>query len=339
MTGKYLIIDRYGVVLGVKEGRFILRTKEKNKWVTLADAAPPEIDSIIIATDGASITSSAVMLAAEHGIDLVFLTWKGPIARTISATYGSTAWLWLEQLKQATDRARRTELSASFVEGKIRNQATLLRIFRKVEEAAGRRKPELRRTVDELMKYIKQLNRTADLAEVAQLEAAAARAYWEGVRSLLPRSLGFTKRLKKWSLPNNQKPDPFNSALNIGYSILAKEVWRAVFIAGLNPYIGFLHEKRPGRMSLVYDLMEEFRPVAVDRPIIKLARKNPSALKPLKEKNTERSRKAARLVSSTVIKHIRETKPPIKNLIMTQARTLAKSIRTSTSYTPYIMKY
>ncbi len=122
------------------------------------------------------------------------------------------------------------------------------------------------------MSYVRQLRSVRDWRKAAQVEAAAARRYWEGIATIIPKELGFTKRLKRWSLPEGEKPDPFNTALNIGYAALAKEVWRAVFIAGLNPYIGYLHEKRPGRLSLVYDLMEEFRPIAVDKPIIKLAR-------------------------------------------------------------------
>ena len=38
--------------------------------------------------------------------------------------------------------------------------------------------------------------------------------------------------------------------------------------AGLDPYIGFLHADRPGRRSLALDLMEELRPVVVDRFVL-----------------------------------------------------------------------
>lgn len=39
---------------------------------------------------------------------------------------------------------------------------------------------------------------------------------------------------------------------------------------GLDPYVGFLHRDRPGRLSLALDLMEEFRPVLGDRFVLKL---------------------------------------------------------------------
>lgn len=37
---------------------------------------------------------------------------------------------------------------------------------------------------------------------------------------------------------------------------------------GLDPYVGFLHRPRPGRISLALDLMEELRTVIADRFVI-----------------------------------------------------------------------
>ena len=39
---------------------------------------------------------------------------------------------------------------------------------------------------------------------------------------------------------------------------------------GLDPYVGFLHQDRPGRPSLALDLMEELRAVFVDRLVLSL---------------------------------------------------------------------
>jgi CRISPR-associated protein Cas1 len=62
--------------------------------------------------------------------------------------------------------------------------------------------------------------------------------------------------------------------LNYGYGILEGEVWRAVHYAGLDPYGGFLHVDRPGRPSMVLDLMEEFRQQVVDKSVFALVAKN-----------------------------------------------------------------
>ncbi|MBU1487208.1 CRISPR-associated endonuclease Cas1 [bacterium] len=64
--------------------------------------------------------------------------------------------------------------------------------------------------------------------------------------------------------------DLVNSALNYGYGILYGRSINAIIQAGLNPMAGFLHSYQPTKPVLVYDLVEEFRPLAVDRGIFTL---------------------------------------------------------------------
>jgi len=88
-------------------------------------------------------------------------------------------------------------------------------------------------------------------------EGEASRIYWKGVSRILPREIGF-----------ENPSDPFNIALNYLYSILASEVWFAIELAGLDPYLGYLHKDSSRRPSLVMDLMEEFRQPVVDKELI-----------------------------------------------------------------------
>jgi CRISPR-associated protein Cas1 len=126
--------------------------------------------------------------------------------------------------------------------------------------------------------------------------------------------------------------DPFNRILNVGYSILRKEVWRAIFLAGLNPYIGFLHSPRAGKMSLVFDLMEEFRPIAVDRPLIVLARSDRDSV--LKFKDGVKSEDIAK-IWSTVASVLYSADKPLSNIIVSQARLLAKHLKGTDTYKPF----
>ncbi|MER3513307.1 MAG: CRISPR-associated endonuclease Cas1, partial [Chloroflexota bacterium] len=60
---------------------------------------------------------------------------------------------------------------------------------------------------------------------------------------------------------------------NYGYGILYGQVERALVLAGLDPYAGFIHVDRPGKPSLVLDLIEEFRQAVVDRTVLGLVNK------------------------------------------------------------------
>lgn len=64
-------------------------------------------------------------------------------------------------------------------------------------------------------------------------------------------------------------PDPVNAMLSFAYTLLEKDIRRAAAAAGLSPYIGFLHELNYRKDSLIYDLMEPFRPLIADRFVLK----------------------------------------------------------------------
>ncbi|MEM1983571.1 MAG: CRISPR-associated endonuclease Cas1, partial [Sulfolobales archaeon] len=97
--------------------------------------------------------------------------------------------------------------------------------------------------------------------EVMEIEAHGARLYWSSIAYILPKEVGFSGR-------EQDAHDQVNIALNYGYGILYTECWKALTLAGLDPYAGFLHTERSGKPVLVFDLVEMFRATAVDSVII-----------------------------------------------------------------------
>lgn len=67
--------------------------------------------------------------------------------------------------------------------------------------------------------------------------------------------------------------DRVNAMLSFVYTLLANYTASALETVGLDPYVGFLHTDRPGRISLALDLMEELRPVMADRFVLSLINK------------------------------------------------------------------
>lgn len=94
------------------------------------------------------------------------------------------------------------------------------------------------------------------------IEGVSGRVYWEGVQEIVSRKAEFFGRVHRGAT------DKVNSMFNYGYGILYSQVWGAVISAGLEPFAGFLHVDRPGKPSLVLDLVEEFRQPVVDRTVI-----------------------------------------------------------------------
>lgn len=319
------VIDKYGSFLAVKDGRFQLRYGGRVLW----ELAPVELEAIVFTVDGASLSVAAVKLANKFLIDLVFLDRGEPVARLIQARYSPPFKTWIKQVK--TYRSGRVKLAQLFVEGKIHNQRMVLSDYAKRFRAQAKPNYGLESSINELIKLELKVREAGGIDGVREVEAIAARYYWRHVAEVIPDVLGFTGRIPRSRKPPVGGIDPFNKALNIGYSALLREVWRAVFIAGLNPYIGFLHKPRAGKMVLVFDLMEEFRPVAVDRPLIALARRDTDTLLKLKDDDRE----AAKEVWRIVVKHMRETNPPIQSVILEQARKLVKHVRGEEEYKPF----
>jgi CRISPR-associated protein Cas1 len=94
------------------------------------------------------------------------------------------------------------------------------------------------------------------------IEGQAARDYFRGIDLLVPgTAAGRTRR---------PPLDPFNCLLSFGYGMLRVAVHGALEQVGLDPYLGYLHGIRPRKPALALDLMEEFRPLLVDRLAITL---------------------------------------------------------------------
>jgi CRISPR-associated protein Cas1 len=331
LGGKVALVDEYGAFLSVKQGRFQLKVGNEVKW----ELAPVELDSIVFVKEGCSLSAAAVLLANEFGIDIVFMKGNSPKARLLPAKYGTTMLTWNKQLKAFRDERKKAEFARKFIEGKIHNQRMV--ILEYVYKQRAREKPmkEIEDVAEDLNKYENEVMKANSPEEVMSLEAHAAKSYWYAVSKLLPPEVGFSQRLTKQRISIEASVDGFNLALNIGYATLRKEVWSAVFLAALNPYVGFLHKPRSGKMSLVFDLMEEFRPIAVDRPLIAFARKEKDTVVSL----TKNKEEAFSVVWRQVVSAIYSNEMALKRQILSQARLLASSLRGEAVYKPYKSKW
>ena len=122
--------------------------------------------------------------------------------------------------------------------------------------------------------YIKDMmhkvQEAENLDEVRGIEGNTAKAYFGLFDDLIlqqKEEFYFNTRSKRPPLDN------VNAMLSFMYSIHTYEIASALETVGLDPYVGFLHRDRPGRVSLALDLLEEFRHVLIDRFVITLINK------------------------------------------------------------------
>jgi len=260
-----LVIDGFGKYIGRKSKRIII----KNNASIVHQLLPDDLKQILILGKGA-IGFDALRLLSLSGVDVILLNSKGEVVARVSPPEMRTVSTRREQYYAYRDW-RGSALAKEFVLAKLKNQHALLGTFAKARKDNN---PELANEIYRLrgehelwineVSKIESSNVDSIRESLMGIEGAASSIYWFAVANLIPKEFQFKGRSGRHAL------DPVNAMLNYGYGILEGEVWRAVYFAGLDPYGGFLHADRPGKPSLVLDLMEEFRQQLIDKTIMKL---------------------------------------------------------------------
>ena len=129
--------------------------------------------------------------------------------------------------------------------------------------------------------------------------------------------------------------------MNYGYGMLYTNIWGEIVLAGLDPFAGLMHVDRPGKTSLVLDLIEEFRQQVVDRVVIAMLQKG-TEIEVKEGKLTDKTRK-------TLIGKFKDRleatesfdgrKLAIKSIIQRQARRIASFLRGEGKYKAFIGKW
>lgn len=339
----HLIVDQFGVHLSKHRGRLrVMRIGEGTPAERLVQEAPLlHLEAVLITGLGVSLSADAVQACAERGIPIYFLDGTGePYAALYSAGLTGTVLTRREQLLAYRDR-RGVDLAIAFARGKLANQAGFLRYaaryrseadpplaeeLRKGAEAIGALAAELNGLKGETVEEIRP--------QILSIEGRAAQRYWETIGRLIPSDYHWPGREGRGAR------DPVNAALNYGYGILYGQVERALVLAGLDPYGGFIHTDRPGKPSLVLDLIEEFRAVVVDRTVVGMTTKGMELKLDGQGLLTQESRRA---VAEKVLDRLESAeryekkRQPLRTIIQSQARHIATFVRGDRSpYTPFI---
>ena len=340
-----IFLDDFGIFLGRKRNRFIVKKAGEVKEI-VAD----EVDSILCCSSGVAFSSSALDLAVQNNIQVVFARYSGwPYAVLMPASMTGSVRARREQFIAYNDE-RSLVLAKKFIAGKLVNQANFLKLMaknrRQTDPNLAERLYKSGKLIDEIYERISR-EQGAKIDEKRQqlmnLEAEGARFYWGSIRQILPPELGFTGRVTRGAR------DPFNAMLNFGYqTILFPEVWKAVSYAGLDFYAGYLHADRPGKPSLVLDLMEEFRQQLVDRTLVGLITKN--VIKPIEILAAE-AVEEGRVLSKEVIKVLLASfqerldievmfngqKGSLKSFIHLQPRCVVRFLLKEAEYVPFCL--
>jgi CRISPR-associated protein Cas1 len=324
----HLIVEERGAFISKHQGRLWVK---KGKEV-LQQAPLMHLEQVIVSGRAVSFSADAVAACAGQGIPIHFVSFNGaPYASLYSAGLTGTVQTRRAQLAAYEDR-RGVCLALAIAQAKIKNQAALLRYMAKYrKETQPEVYEELRLLALEVEDHLVALDKLAGQPQVEHLradllgaEGRAAQKYWQGVKQAVQVGPDWPGRHGRGA------KDPVNSALNYGYGMLYGQIERAIVLAGLDPYAGFIHADRPGKPSLVLDLIEEFRQPVIDRTVFAMLNKGSTIELDEKGRINEASRQA---LIGKVLERLEKPekysrqKMPLRFIIQSQARHLATFVR------------
>ncbi|MBF0378417.1 MAG: CRISPR-associated endonuclease Cas1 [Desulfamplus sp.] len=247
-----IIINTPGTMLKQKDECFRLQNEDK-----ILDIAASHVESIVL-SNKAMLTTQSIILALENNIDIIFLDGYGdPAGRVWFSKMGSTALIRRKQL-EASECTIGTNLVLMLVKQKLTNQMEFLKKLKYSRPA----KHEL---FDSSIETIQNLINSLDSSDYINsninelrnqllgIEGSASRAYFQCISKVMPEKYQFDGRSRR------PAKDPFNAVLNYCYGVLYSRVEKACILAGLDPFVGFMHTDNYNKKSLVFDLIEPFR--------------------------------------------------------------------------------
>ncbi len=253
-----IVLDTRGLQMSVRNGCFLFETEADSRIIH-----PGRVSSILIAS-ACRISSPALLLAATNQIPVIFNDPCGrPVVRTWSPMFINTSGLRRAQHRFAGSEAA-MQWASVIIGLKISGQTDNLRFL-------ANRKPSMEEKINRAILAIERQNenyRAKSGSDVGALkkqllftEAFAASQYWQLLGTGLPEPFRFENRVKQ------QPPDGFNACINYLYGMLRNQVETATLSIGLDPALGIMHRDGYKMPSLVFDLMEPFRPV-MDRILL-----------------------------------------------------------------------
>ncbi len=254
-----LVLDTDGAALKVEDNCFFIAFGEESRKIS-----PTKITSIAL-TANTLLSSSAVRLAVEHSIPIFIFhpTTGKPEARLDSIYFQNLPEIRRKQAFFERSNEATVWIIAVFGLKKAHQIDNL--------EFLKNRKPSIDNDFAaasaDMEAMLKVMNSYAQktIHEVRQNilghEGAIAKTYWQLIGKALDDPTLFDGRSRRPATDN------FNAALNYAYGMLYVMVERAVLTVGLDPQLGFFHVDDYAKPTLVFDMIEPFRPW-VDRLLL-----------------------------------------------------------------------
>jgi len=245
-----LYLTEQGATVRLVGGRIVVDKEER-----IIEELPALKLQQIVSFGKINLTPAVIAFCFEQGADVAFLSMHGKYRGRLQPEMHKSAALRQQQYALSIDKEFCRAVSANIVAGKLRNMAAMIRRQRRLREDGSR-------SVAELESLLPRILASTSIEPLYGYEGRASAVYLRAWRAALKDDWGFKTRR------HHPPGDPVNALLSLGYTLLYNDVYAAINIVGLDPYLGLFHRLRHGHAALASDLMEEHRCVVIDRMVL-----------------------------------------------------------------------
>ncbi len=252
-----IVLSGHGCFVKIRDDALVVEYQrpgeQGNDRLLRLNRGTHKIKQIILLAHSGYISFSAIEWATQQNVVIIMLTYDGELLQVLTPhRQPRSAKLCYLQFK-----AGESDLCIEIARELVRRK-TLAQIEGLILED-GLVELSLRRTI----------------GTIQSVEGRLASYYWQSFvglpilwdrkssKSIPAHWLFVTERVSGMSgyLNAHRANNPFHACLNFCYSLLQADVLRAIHVANLEPNIAFLHLNSEQHHSLVFDLMEPFRPI------------------------------------------------------------------------------
>lgn len=230
---------------------------------------PIHILENIVCFNYVGISPGLMKLCVDNNVGVSFLNEYGRFMARVSGKVKGNVLLRRTQYRYADEIEKSLEISKNCITGKLVNCKNVVsRAIRDHEDVIDR--DRMRFVLEKLTVSLENAKNAGNIDELRGIEGEAARNYFSIFDNFILKQkedFYFAERRKRPPMDN------LNALLSFAYTLLANDMESALETVGLDPYVGFMHTDRPGRISLALDMIEELRPYIAERFVISLINK------------------------------------------------------------------
>lgn len=243
-------------VLQRKDDSLVLNTKSKSAYYL-----PIEQISMIMCFADIILNKRVLSLLNKYEVPIVFFNYYGNCIGRFIPKKNMYRKVIVEQVTFYNDVDKRLYVAKAFTKGYIKNMVSLANYYQKKNKVSNDK-------IDIMRQFVYEVKDCSSIDQLLLLEAKCKQVYYSVFDDILGNTtFKFVSRTKH--PPKNE----VNAMMSYGYSLLYEIVLIEIEKTSLLSQISFIHSISRSTESLQYDIADIFKPMIVDRLMLRLIRK------------------------------------------------------------------